>query len=31
MYDGNSQLLIANPINRYLINSPMSVAGNAHT
>jgi hypothetical protein len=23
MYDGNSQLLIKNPINRYLINSPM--------
>jgi hypothetical protein len=23
MYDGNSQLLIENPINRYLINSPM--------
>jgi hypothetical protein len=23
MYDGKSQLLIANPINRYLINSPM--------
>lgn len=23
MYDGNSQLLIRNPINRYLINSPM--------
>jgi hypothetical protein len=23
MYDGNSQLLIENPIDRYLINSPM--------
>jgi hypothetical protein len=23
MYDGKSQLLIKNPINRYLINSPM--------
>ncbi|GAB3513892.1 DUF1254 domain-containing protein [Pseudoxanthomonas daejeonensis] len=23
MYDGNSQLLIKNPINRYLVNSPM--------
>jgi hypothetical protein len=23
MYDGKSQLLIENPINRYLINSPM--------
>ena len=23
MYDGKSQLLIQNPINRYLINSPM--------
>jgi hypothetical protein len=23
MYDGNTQLLIQNPINRYLINSPM--------
>jgi hypothetical protein len=23
MYDGESQLLIKNPINRYLINSPM--------
>ena len=23
MYDGKTQLLIANPINRYLINSPM--------
>ena len=23
MYDGKSQLLVANPINRYLINSPM--------
>ena len=23
MYDGNTQLLIDNPINRYLINSPM--------
>jgi hypothetical protein len=23
MYDGNTQLLIANPINRYLINAPM--------
>lgn len=23
MYDGNSQLLVANPIKRYLINSPM--------
>ena len=23
MYDGNTQLLIKNPINRYLINSPM--------
>jgi hypothetical protein len=23
MYDGNTQLLVANPINRYLINSPM--------
>jgi hypothetical protein len=23
MYDGTSQLLIENPINRYLINSPM--------
>ncbi|HVY55413.1 MAG TPA: DUF1214 domain-containing protein, partial [Thermodesulfobacteriota bacterium] len=23
MYDGKTQLLVANPINRYLINSPM--------
>jgi hypothetical protein len=23
MYDGKSQLLIKNPINRYLLNSPM--------
>ena len=23
MYDGKPQLLVANPINRYLINSPM--------
>jgi len=23
MYDGTTQLLIENPINRYLINSPM--------
>ena len=23
MYDGKTQLLIENPINRYLINSPM--------
>jgi hypothetical protein len=23
MYDGNTQLLVANPIQRYLINSPM--------
>ena len=23
MYDGKTQLLIKNPINRYLINSPM--------
>jgi hypothetical protein len=23
MYDGKSQLLISNPLNRYLINSPM--------
>jgi len=31
MYDGRSQLLIKNPINRYLINSPMlpSMKGNA--
>ena len=26
MYDGKSQLLIENPINRYLINSPMMPA-----
>ena len=23
MYDGKSQLLVKNPINRYLLNSPM--------
>jgi len=26
MYDGRTQLLIDNPINRYLVNSPMSPA-----
>lgn len=31
MYDGKTQLLIKNPINRYLINSPMLPAMGRNT